>query len=214
MRRRLAASMVAALVAAGALLVPTTASAAPTTQVIQGEVLRLVSVADWEAASHLLPGVPVQWDVEVSAEAPDPGVVRIGVSATGSATLLLDVSLCARAWEATGCPGGATPLRTDWSIPRDGTEVRLAEFADTETAHLRLAITLDPAEVDGSTDIRVHAEGAGETAVVGPDGGLATTGLAPVDPWVWGGGALLVLAGVALAVFRRRGVGHDAEDSS
>lgn len=203
MTRRLIAGL-AALAAAGALLVPSPAWAAPTTQVIQGEVLRLVSVADWDAASSLLPGVPVQWDVEVSADAPDPGLVHIGVSATGSATLLLDVFLCTRGWDASGCPGGATALRTDWIIPRDGAEIRLAEIADTEIAHLRLAITLDPADAGGSTDIRVHAEGAGETAVVGPDGGLATTGLAPIEPWLWGGGALLVLTGAALVIIRRR----------
>jgi hypothetical protein len=195
-----------ALVAAGALLMPATASAAPTTQVVQGEVLRLVSVADWDAASSLRPGAPVQWDVAISADAPDPGLVSIGVSATGSAPLLLDVSLCERAWEAAGCPGGATVLRTDWSIPRDGVEMQLAEIADDETAHVRLAIALGPNDAGGSTEVRVHARGAGETAVVGPQGGLATTGLPPTVPWVFGAGAGLLLAGSMLLSIRRRAV--------
>lgn len=208
MRKRLLAVLGA--IAAAVLLAPTAAWAAPTTQVIQGDVLRLVSVADWDAASSLLPGVPVQWDVEVSADAPDPGIVRIGVSATGSATLLLDVSLCATAWGAGGCPGGATVLRTDWSIPRDGAQVGLTEITDTEIAYLRLAITLDPADVEGSTDIRVHAQGAGESAVVGPDGGLATTGPSPLLPWVLGAGALLVVSGGVIVIARRRRAGQDA----
>lgn len=202
MKRALAVvSLVAATVA-----MPGAAWAAPTTQVIQGDVLRLVSVADWDAAAGLLPGVPVRWDVAISADSPDPGVVRIGVSATGDARLLVDVAMCALPWEGDACPGGATRLRTTWSIPRDGGEVPLAEIADTETAHLRLAITLDPADGSGSTDVRVHAQGAGETAVVGPGGGLATTGVAPGMPWAIGAGVLLVAWGGALAVVRRRRV--------
>lgn len=212
MRKRLAAALGA--VVASVLLGPTAASAAPTTQVVQGEVLRLVSVADWDAASSLLPGVPVEWDVEVSADAPDPGIVRIGVSATGSATLLLDVFVCASAWSAGGCPGGATVLRADWSIPRDGGQIGLTEIADTEVAHLRLAIALDPAGADGSTDIRVHAQGAGESAVVGPGGGLATTGPSASLPWVLGAGAVLVVSGGVVMMVRRRRADGDAEGSA
>ncbi|KJQ54124.1 hypothetical protein [Microbacterium sp. SA39] len=208
MRTRLATGAAAVAVAA-TLLMPSAASAAPTTQVIQGEVLRLVSVADWDAASRLLPGVPVQWDVEVSAEAPDPGVVRIGVSARGSATLVLDVSRCADAWKGGNCPGGATVLRSDWSIPRDGTEVALTEIADTAVVYLRLAITLDPADLGGSTDIRVHAQGAGESAVIGPDGGLATTGLSQAVPGALWAGAVLVVAGGMTAILRRRRADRD-----
>lgn len=191
-------------IAAAAVVAPSAAWAAPTTQVIQGEVLRLVSVADWDAASGLLPGVPVRWDVAVSADAPDPGVVRIGVSATGSARLLADISTCSRAWDDAGCPGVETALRTDWRVPRDGAVVPLAEIADTDTAHLRLSIALDPADGAGSTDIRVIATGAGETADVGPGGGLASTGPAPGAGWAVVGGVLLAVWGGALAVVRRR----------
>ena len=67
--------------------------ASPTTEIIQGRILRLVSVADWEAAGSLLPGQQVRWDVAVSAVAPDPGIVTIALSATGEAPLLLDVSI-------------------------------------------------------------------------------------------------------------------------
>ena len=201
-----------ALAVAATLLMPTPAWAAPTTQVIQGDVLRLVSVADWDAASQLRPGVPVQWDVEVSADAPDPGTVRIGVSAHGAQALVLDISVCASAWRAGGCPGGANVLRADWSIPRDGSEIELTEIADTEIAHLRLAITLDPADLDGATAIRVHARGAGETAVVGPDGGLATTGSSPMVPWLLGIGTVLVVTG-GVVTRRRRADRNDGADA-
>ncbi|MFJ6532333.1 hypothetical protein [Microbacterium sp. NPDC091662] len=206
MRRALAVVLLAVL----AVAMPAVAWAAPTTQIIQGSVLRLVSVADWAAAGSLLPGEPVEWDIAVSADAPDPGVVRIAVSATGDAQLLLDVSLCLQEWTEAGCPDGATALRTGWSIPRDGVEIPLAQVADTETAHLRLTIFLDPSGGSGagSTDVRVHAQGAGETVVVGSDGGLATTGLPPGMPWVVVAGAALVAWGVAL-VNRRRGTASE-----
>lgn len=202
MRRALAAVLLAIAV----IVTPGAAWAAPTTQVIQGSVLRLVSVADWAAAGSLLPGQPVQWDIEVSADAPDPGVIRIAVSATGEAHLLLDVSTCAEAWTESGCPVGATALRTRWDIPRDGVEVPLLQVADTETTHLRLAIVLDPSGGSGagSTDVRVHAQGAGETVVAGSDGALATTGLLSAAPWIVGAGAGLIGSGAVLVLRRRR----------
>ncbi|WP_426170369.1 hypothetical protein [Microbacterium sp. DWRC1-3] len=205
-------AVVVVLLAVLALAMPTAAWAAPTTQVIQGSILRLVSVADWAAAGRLLPGQPVEWDIAVSADAPDPGVVRIAVSATGEAQLLLDVSTCPEAWTETGCPGGATALRVGWSIPRDGVEVPLTQMADTETAHLRLSILLDPAGGSGagSTDVRVHAQGAGETVVAGSGGGLATTGLPPGAASAVVVGAALALSGAVLAVRRRRGAVPEA----
>lgn len=199
---RRAASAVLVLAALLLLGVPPAAWAAPTTEVIQGRVLRLVSVADWEAARGLLPGQPVRWDVTVSARAPHPGAVRIGISATGDAPLRLDIALCARPWQGDHCPSGATPLRTQWRIPRDGGEVALTEIADTDTAHLRLTIALEPRDGAGSTQVRLLAHGAGETATVGPDGGLAATGSSPWPPTVLGG-VVLLAAGV-FAVRRRR----------
>lgn len=202
MRRALAA----VLLAIAAIVTPGAAWAAPETQVIQGSVLRLVSVADWAAAGSLLPGQPVQWDVEVSADAPDPGAIRIAVSATGEAHLLLDISTCAEAWTESGCRSGATTLRTGWDIPRDGVEVPLLQVADTETAHLRLGVVLDPTGGSGagSTDVRVHAQGAGETVVAGSDGALATTGPPAAAPWIVGAAAGLIGSGAVLVLHRRR----------
>src|SRR5690349_25128393 len=107
-RVRLLAAIAASTIAGiGALGVGGPAVAAPTTAVVQGQVLRLVSVADWDAAASLRPGEPVQWDVTVSADAPDPGTVSIGISARGDADLLVDAHVCMRAWEGSECPGGA-----------------------------------------------------------------------------------------------------------
>ncbi|KJL20908.1 hypothetical protein [Microbacterium foliorum] len=215
------AAAIASAVAAGmALIAPTAAWAVPSTQIVQGEVLTLVSVADWDAASSLRPGQPVRWDVTVSADAPEPGTVRVGVSATGDADLVVDAALCTQAWTAGGCPGGETVVRAAWSIPRDGAEVSLVEMSDDDAAHLRLSIALADAQLGstladaqlgstladaqlGSTEVRVHAQGSGESATVGPGGGLATTGPSPVAPWAVGGALLLLAAGWALAAAAR-----------
>ncbi|QDE35654.1 hypothetical protein FIV50_13170 [Microbacterium foliorum] len=210
MKRRAACATALSAIVAGVLVVAGPASAAPSTQVVQGEVLRLVSIADWDAASSLLPGQPVQWDVTVSAEAPDPGTVAVGISATGGAALRVDALRCAQEWHEGGCSGGATTLESGWSISLDGVEVPLVEMADTEVAHLRLVIALD-GEDGGSTHVRVHARGAGESATIGPDGGLATTGGAPFAPWAIGGALALVATGAALSSVRHRGATRPGE---
>ncbi|SEB50927.1 hypothetical protein [Microbacterium hydrocarbonoxydans] len=196
--------IVTAVGAAAALgvLAAAPAWAAPSTQVVQGEVLRLVSSADWDAASSLLPGQPVRWDVTVSAEAPDPGTVAVGISATGDAALLVDVALCAQPWSESGCAGGATLLKTDWALPLDGVENALLDMSDEDVAHLRFTVTLG--DGGGSTRVRVHASGAGESAVIGPEGGLATTGGTGVPVGVLATGLGLVAVGTALSASRRR----------
>ena len=193
-----------ALGATAAVACAAPAWAAPTTEIVQGDVLRIVSVADWEAASDMLPGQSMQWDVTVSAEASDPGVVRVGVSASGDAAIVVDVRACAQEWDPTGCSSGASELMTAWPVPRDGTETPLAEMADSEVMHLRLEVRLERAD-PGTTQVRVHASGAGESVVVGPEGGLATTGLTPVVPWSLGVAAVLVGGGLTIAARTRRG---------
>ncbi|MDN3442883.1 hypothetical protein [Microbacterium sp. APC 3901] len=213
MNRRAACGVGVSAILAGALVGAGPASAAPSTQVVQGEVLRLVSVADWDAASRLSPGQSVQWDVTVSAEAPDPGTVVVGISARGGAALVIDVLRCAQEWGEGGCSEGEAALESGWSMPRDGVEVPLVEMADTEVAHLRLVIALD-GEDDGTTQVRVHARGAGESARIGPDGGLATTGAAPFEPWLIGGALALIASGAGLSAARRRGAARPREGES
>lgn len=198
-----------------ALLTVSPSWAAPTTHVVQGEVLRLVSIADWDAASNLLPEQAVQWDVTVSADAPDPGVVRIGIDAQGTIPLTVDAAFCMQEWESNECPDGATVLHHNWDLPRDGVELPLTQVTDTDTVHLRLTIGLGDAPHDGSTEVRVYAHGAGESIAVGPGGGLATTGMSATVPWILGGGAVLVFLGFMLIALRRhRGTRSDSEGES
>ena len=118
------------------------ATAAARTDVVQGRYLRLESVADWEAASRMRPGEAVRWDVEISANAPEPGRVSIGVSATGDVVLRVDVRLCALPWRGEECPGGAVTLRHGWEVPRDGGTVVLARTDATAVSRLRLDVAL------------------------------------------------------------------------
>nr|WP_314841216.1 hypothetical protein [uncultured Microbacterium sp.] len=210
-RRRLAAPAALSLGLLVGVSAAAPAWAAPSTEVIQGAVLKLVSVADWNAASSLLPGEPVQWDVTVSADAPDPGTVTIGVSAVGDAPLVLDASRCEQEWTPEGCPSGAEPLRSEWEIERDGAQVELTRMPDTDVAHLRLSVALSAADDGGRTEVRLHAQGAGESVVVGPGGELATTGMAQdLHWWFVGGGGLIVLGALGAATRGR----HRAEAES
>jgi len=212
MSTRRSVTAVGAAAALGVLATTAPAWAAPSTQVVQGEVLRLVSIADWDAASSLLPGQPVRWDVTVSAEAPDPGTVAVGISATGDAALLVDAALCGQPWSESGCAGEATPLKTDWALPLDGTESALLDMSDEDVAHLRFTVTLG--DGGGSTRVRVHASGAGESAVIGPEGGLATTGGTGVPLGVLATGLGLVAVGTALSASRRRRLRSDRRGRS
>ncbi|MCM3779966.1 hypothetical protein [Microbacterium hydrocarbonoxydans] len=191
--------------AAGAALAAAPAWAAPSTEVVQGAVLRIVSVADWDEAADLLPGESVVWDVAVSADADvEPGTVTLAVSATGAAPLLVDAELCLQPWADGACPGGATVLTTSWTIPRDGSEAVLADFPSTQTAHLRLRLARGgDDDRPGFTDVRVSARGVGDAVAAGPGGGLPTTGgTAPVGVLV--GGIALVGAGAVLLAERTR----------
>ncbi|MFS0854137.1 LPXTG cell wall anchor domain-containing protein [Microbacterium sp. 179-I 3D4 NHS] len=183
----------------------------PEVEVIQGRVLRLVSMADWDDAASLLPGRPVRWDVAVSAETAEPGTITLGVSAIGDAPLLVDAELCPTAWRAGACPGGAETLRSRWSIPRDGAQISLARFSATEDAHLRLRVALAE-DAGGVTRMRVHAHGVGDSVSVAPEtpalgapspaGALPTTGgsTAPIVVFVG-----IVLAALGVVLSRRRG---------
>lgn len=190
------------------------AQAASTTEVIQGQVLRIVSVADWEAAASMAAGQPIRWDITVSADAPDPGRVTLGLSATGDARLIVDAALCLDEWQSDTCPSGVRVLREAWEIPRDGAEADLVRIADSDIAHVRVRVSLAPGTQTGSTGIRFHAHGGSESAVVDPGGdGLATTGLSANVPWILGGGialTLLGLLGMLLANRRRRRRDEDA----
>lgn len=196
------------LAAAGAALlalVPAApAGAVETTQTVQGRYVRIVSQADWTSAEAMEAQTKVRWDLTISAEAPERGTVRIGMSATGEAPLVADVRLCDRAWQGATCPMGERTLRADWAIPRDDRTVELGTMPADAVSHLRVEVRLaaDTA-VRGTTRILVHADGFGDRVQTGPAGGLSATGGTVPVPVVVGGSVLVVVA--ASLVFAGRG---------
>lgn len=212
----------------GAILLGTAApaAAAPTTEVVQGQYLRIVSTADWDAARNLHTVAAVPWELTISAAAPAPGTMTLGVSAMGGTPLIVDVLMCAEAWNAGVCGPGASVLRAGWAVPRNGSRTDLTSVADTAVVHLRLVVALDAgtAATGTATALRVHAIGVGESVVVGApvpapepagdagpgetpavvgDGALPITGQAGNSGLLYAGfGALLLGAALVLLVRR------------
>ena len=196
----------AALGAVAVLLIAAmpAADAAPTTEIVQGRYVRIVSSADWGAAAAREPGAGVRWDLVVSAAAPEPGTVRLGLSATGDAPITVDVRLCPAVWQGETCAAGSRVLRSAWSVPRDGRTVVLDELPADAVAHLRLDVRLDAREEPAVTQLRLHAEGFGDRIQTGPSPALPATGGSVPIVAIVGGGVLLVAAAVLLLVARRR----------
>lgn len=195
----------------GALAIAPPAWAAPTTEIIEGRYVQLVSVADWERAADLAPGETMRWDVEISADAPEPGMIEIAVSATGGTPLVVDAALCLDAWRGDECPSDAETLVSDWEVPRDGAQVPLREIDAEQVAHLRLHVGVGPGSVGDVTEMRVHANGASDELDTGPD--LPPTGGWSSEPWLLAGGALL-LVGAGALLFARARQRRDGGDSS
>lgn len=174
------------------------ASAATVSTVVQGDVVRLVSTLDPAQAAATPLGVPVSWDVAVSASRAD-GV--IDVSLDGVATpdaYAVTVRECAVAWSATGCASGERMLGTGPA----GTAFSLARQSAAEARWYRIDVELQR-EIGGATaTLTLRAAGAGSDPqpVVPGGGGLAATGgmILPVAGPALGAIALgLLVAGIA-----------------
>lgn len=198
---RIRSLLAVASAVAAVLAFATPAWAAPETEVVQGQYLRIVSTADWEQAAQIAEA-PVDWDVTISTEAPAPGEVRIAVSAQGDVDLIADVAVCALAWTVAGCAGEETVLRSAWELPLTGAVTTLLTVPDTEIVHLRLRIALGGADASGRTEVRVHAFGEQEELSVGPDGpALPATGME--SPFLAAAVGLLCAATALLLVGKR-----------
>ncbi|MBS1896546.1 MAG: LPXTG cell wall anchor domain-containing protein [Actinobacteria bacterium] len=206
------AGILTALAASAVLLIAAmpAADAAPTTETVQGRYVRIVSSADWDAAAAMGPGASVRWDLVVSAAAPEPGTLRLGLSATGDASITVDARLCPTTWQGDTCTEGERLLRSAWTVPRDGRTVALDEIPADAVAHLRLDVRLDAREDPAVTQLRVQAEGFGDRIQTGPTPALPATGGSVPVVAIAGGAALLVAAAVLLLVGRRRRGGEDS----
>ncbi|WP_119696809.1 hypothetical protein [Microbacterium halotolerans] len=180
------------------------AAAEPTVEVLQGKYVRLVSVADWDQAIGMVPGEPVRWDIEISADAPEPGTLTIAMSATGETPLVVDAASCGVPWQGGDCPSGAVHLRTGWELPREDESAVLDEVDSAEVTHLRLLVAVASGADADATRLRVQVVGAGEEIDAWSGDPLPPTGPPAVVPWILAGGSLLLAGGAALLIARAR----------
>lgn len=202
MRCGIGAAAVGGILSVLALGAP--AAAAPTTEVRQGQYIRVVSVADWDQAIGMLPGEPMRWDIEISADAPEPGTLTVGMSASGGTPLVVDAASCGVPWRGGECPSGAVHLRTGWKVPRDDETVVLDEVDSAAVTHLRLQVGVASGAAADVTRLRVKVVGAGEEVDAWSDDPLPPTGPPAGLPWVLAGGAVLLVGGAALLIGRAR----------
>ncbi|QCR19777.1 hypothetical protein [Agrococcus sp. SGAir0287] len=184
-------AVLASLVAAALALGPFMPHAATTVEVVQGQVLRLESVQDVDAMRSMVVGVPVAWDVGVSASEPDGTIaIALQVAATDGA-FRGDVRACPVAWSADGC--AAQEMLFSGPL-QDGT-LALGTQAASQTRWYRVQVELVAESPGARSDLVVVASGSGET--VASDGAtLPRTGSAP-HGWLVAAALLACAAGAA-----------------
>jgi signal peptidase len=228
-RRARGSSVVAgsagALVLGGALVLAPAAPpahAAEVETVTTSAYLQLTSISDPDLISSMTPGAPVPWQVGIDASPPDPGLVHIGIAATGAlvapGSMSVSIRACAVRWVAGVCSAGAstwlptTDLAAAVSPPTAFGAREVGTMDAFSQRWLLMAVTLTAPGVPPGTaaSLRLQAWGVGGPLSTGPSG-LASTGAAEGSitlPLLLAGGAIgcgLIAAGLA----RRR----EAEDA-
>ncbi|WP_157535787.1 S26 family signal peptidase [Microbacterium sp. Root166] len=194
----------ALLLAVGSIVAaPHQAHAASGERIIQGEVIRLISI-EQPQMRDLLPGGSAAWEVGVSADAPTPGTITVLLSSLGDPELALqyEVLTCPQRWVSGSCPTPTTLVREE-PVPLDGVERSIQSMTSTEQSWLRVVVAM-PATADpdaaGAVDLTVRAVGMGDDVSTGPGGALPATGAQA--PWLLAATAL-VLAAAGAGVYAR-----------
>jgi signal peptidase len=172
---------------------PAPARAATTETIIQGSVIRLVSIES-AAMQQLTPGGSAVWQVGVSADAESPGTLTVTIAGTAApqTELRYNVQGCPQQWTSATCAGSQV-LVADSPAPTDGAPILLQTMPDDAQLWLRVEVSLptdaDPAASPLQLTVRVTGVGDDVSAGTG-GGGLAATG----------GAAGWTLAAVAVVV--------------
>ena len=135
--------------------------------------------------TSLQPGIPVEWQVGVSADAADPGKVDISLSASGHAAnaqkLTVAVDSCTTRWNAKTCSSGHQTLihpqlLPDIMPPRASAGTRLlTTMPSAEQLWLKITVTLaDVVDHGFSETLHIQANGFGDE--------LSTKGRTPTLP--------------------------------
>lgn len=201
--------------ATSALVLSPAAPARADGTVSAGRYLTLTSIADSAAFAELRPGVPVRWEVGITAATPVPATVGLGLSSTGPLTGALDVAVrsCTVRWSGGICPGsvqaftGTTPLAALLAGPGAVTGappapqgvVAVGGITSNAQRWLAVDVTLESGVSTGSATLEVWAwTSADDASASAPPVALAATGsVPPMLPSLLAGGA--VVAGAAIA---------------
>ena len=192
-----------AMTAVGA---PVPARAATTETVIQGPVIRLVSIES-PAMQELTPGGSAVWQVGVTADADSPGTLTVTLAGTAApdTELRYQVQGCPQRWTSDTCPGSEV-LVPDSPAPTDGAAMLLRTMPDDEQLWLRIEVTL-PADADPAASplrLTVRATGVGDDVSTGNGGGgLAATG-GVAGPAMAAVGGVVMAVGIGMLVRSRR----------
>ncbi len=167
----------------------------------------------------MLPGVPITWEIGVTAHPPvsDPGTVDISLVASGALVadptgLWLTVDLCPVRWVGASCPGGGTSL-----VGRDAASrvfngplaVGSISTAQQLWVGVRAFLPSNPSTLPtGFGNLALVASGVGTTVIAGTStGSTAYTGVNIERPLQCALAAItlgLALALIARGVRRRR----------
>lgn len=186
------------------LLAAVPAQAVPTREVIDGQVLHLVSVQDGDAMTAMTPGETVTWDVRVSADEPD-GEISLELASAVGGTGEFRVSV-------RGCPSEGRECTTAVLTPTvlaPGEVVPVASQAADQVAWYRIGVALTGDEPARAV-LTFTARGHGDEVASDGEAQLPGTG---VSPWLPVGLAVVAVAGglvfarVAAALRRRAGRG-------
>jgi signal peptidase len=176
---------VAVLLVVGAA--PGAARAADVETVVSSQYLQLTSISDPDQTSALIRSVPVPWQVGVVATAPEPGVVHLGIAASGSMVapgdFTISVRACSVRWVGGACPGSVstwlatTDLATAVATPTAYGAREIGSMPTTVERWLLMDVTMTAgAPVPGDdAAVRLQAWGVGDPLSAGP-GRLASTG--------------------------------------
>ncbi|MBN9605618.1 MAG: signal peptidase I [Actinomycetales bacterium] len=213
------ASGVAVGVVAGALALVVAAPAPPARAnevetVVHSTYLTLTSIGDPDLLGDLRPAVPALWQVGVGAATPEPGVVHVGLAASGALAaagrMTLAIDACPVRWTSAGCgPGASTWLpTTDIAAATTTSSAPVAHeigsIPSNSAVWLRISAVLASGAAPGdSLQLQLRAWGA-DTGSISP-GALGTTGSRlPSVGAPMALAALAVGAGLAIAAQARR----------
>lgn len=196
-----------------------------TIEEVRGEFIRLESAQNHDSMTNMSPGGSVKWRVDVSVDAPHPGVVLFELTAVGALAarpdaMLTEIVTCTPHQTALlQCHPEADSERTvvDTTALVDGdSELKLGSMSSNETRRIVVTATLADPPPEGiqatSAEFQFTATGHDEQLTISPEpvdeaeaadafpAHLSNTGLH--TGWLFILAGVLIIAGIALVALR------------